>query len=66
MCSPASVGFMYVAPALRVKLLPNVVGWRRHRDWRNVDDLHHGMPVLKEAAEKYEKRIPGSEGALAF
>jgi selenocysteine lyase/cysteine desulfurase len=54
MCSPTGVGFMYVAPSLRAKLLPNVAGWRTHRDWRNVDNLHHGMPVLKEAAEKYE------------
>jgi len=54
MCSPTGVGFMYVAPRLRAKLPPSVAGWRSHRDWRNVDNLHHGMPVLKDAAEKYE------------
>jgi cysteine desulfurase/selenocysteine lyase len=66
MLSPNGAGFMYVRPDLRERLRPNVMGWRSHRDWRNVDDLHHGMPVLKEAAGKYENRIPGSEGALAF
>jgi len=54
MCAPTGVGFMYVAPSLRAKLLPNVAGWRTHHDWHNVDNLHHGMPVLKEAAERYE------------
>lgn len=54
MCSPTGVGFMYVAPSLRSRLLPNVSGWRTHQDWRNVDNLHHGMPVLKESAERYE------------
>ena len=54
MCSPTGVGFMYVAPSLRARLLPNVAGWRTHRDWHNVDNLHHGMPVLKDAAERYE------------
>jgi cysteine desulfurase/selenocysteine lyase len=54
MCAPTGVGFMYVAPSLRAKLLPSVAGWRTHRDWHNVDNLHHGMPVLKESAERYE------------
>ncbi|PWU10804.1 MAG: hypothetical protein C5B51_03750 [Terriglobia bacterium] len=54
MISPTGSGFMYVAPGLRAKLLPSVAGWRTHRDWRNVDNLHHGMPLLKDSAEKYE------------
>jgi cysteine desulfurase / selenocysteine lyase len=54
MCSPTGVGFLYVAPRLRAKLPPNEVGWRSHRTWRQVDDLHHGKPELKETAEKYE------------
>jgi selenocysteine lyase/cysteine desulfurase len=54
MISPTGTGFMYVAPSLRAKLLPSVAGWRTHRDWRNVDNLHHGMPTLKDSAEKYE------------
>ena len=54
MISPTGVGFQYVAPELRAKLAPNVAGWRSHRDWRNVDNLHHGVPAIKESAEKYE------------
>jgi cysteine desulfurase / selenocysteine lyase len=54
MCSPTGVGFLYVAPRLRQTLPPNEIGWRSHRTWRQVDDLHHGPPELKETAEKYE------------
>ncbi|HEX5227344.1 MAG TPA: aminotransferase class V-fold PLP-dependent enzyme [Bryobacteraceae bacterium] len=52
--SPNGAGFFYIAPALRERLQPNVVGWRSHRDWRNVDNLHHGAPELIASAEKYE------------
>jgi cysteine desulfurase / selenocysteine lyase len=52
--SPNGAGFFYIAPHLRQRLDPNVIGWRSHRDWRNVDNLHHGMPELPETAEKYE------------
>lgn len=54
MISPNGAGFLYIAPGLRARLQPNVVGWRSHRDWRNVDNLHHGVPQFAEAAEKYE------------
>jgi cysteine desulfurase / selenocysteine lyase len=52
--SPNGAGFFYIAPELRERLQPNVVGWRSHRDWRNVDNLHHGIPELLPSAEKYE------------
>ncbi len=52
--SPNGAGFFYIDPELRARLHPNVVGWRSHRDWRNVDNLHHGAPELPESAEKYE------------
>src|SRR5262249_51239625 len=52
--SPNGAGFMYVRPDLRARLRPNVLGWRSHKDWRNVDNLHHGTPDLPESAEKYE------------
>jgi selenocysteine lyase/cysteine desulfurase len=52
--SPTGAGFMYVRPALRERLAPNVVGWRSHRHWRNVDNLHHGAPEFSSDAEKYE------------
>src|SRR5262245_45844521 len=52
--SPSGAGFLYVAPELRKILPPNVIGWRSHRAWREVDNLHHGTPVPEEAAQKYE------------
>ena len=52
--SPTGAGFMYVSPAFRKKLPPNIIGWRSHHDWRNVDRLHGGAPEFKDAAEKYE------------
>jgi cysteine desulfurase/selenocysteine lyase len=58
--SPNGAGFFYIAPQLRERLHPNVVGWRSHRDWRNVDNLHHGIPELVASADKYEG------GSLSF
>lgn len=52
--SPNGAGFFYIAPKFRARLRPNVIGWRSHHDWRNVDNLHHGIPQFGEAAEKYE------------
>jgi len=52
--APTGAGFMYVSPAFRRKLPPNIIGWRSHHDWRNVDRLHSGTPEFKDAAEKYE------------
>jgi cysteine desulfurase/selenocysteine lyase len=60
MCSPTGVGFFYIAPDFRPLIRPNSIGWRSHGDWRNVDNLHHGSPVLKDSAERYEG------GGLAF
>jgi selenocysteine lyase/cysteine desulfurase len=54
MISPNGAGFMYVAPRLRERLEPNVIGWRSHRDWRRVDSLHHGAPEFRSEAERYE------------
>ena len=52
--SPNGAGFFYIAPRLCDRLRPHVVGWRSHSDWRNVDNLHHGIPELLPSAEKYE------------
>ena len=54
MLAPNGAAFMYVHPRLRQSLRPTVVGWRSHRDWRNVENLHHGVPHLPEGAERYE------------
>lgn len=58
--SPNGAGFMYVSPQLRERLAPAVIGWRSHFDWRNHENLHHGMPQFAPEAEKYEG------GMLAF
>jgi cysteine desulfurase/selenocysteine lyase len=58
--SPNGAAFMYVRPSLRERLAPNVVGWRSHAGWREVDNLHHGAPEPGPTAEKYES------GILAF
>lgn len=54
MLSPPGAGFMFVAPRLRAQLPPNVIGWKSHRDWRSVHNLHHGSPEFAESALKYE------------
>ena len=54
MFSPDGAGFFYIAPELRERLQPATVGWRSHWDWRNVDNLHHGVPEFSLTAEKYE------------
>ena len=55
---PNGAAFFYVSPELRQKLEPNVIGWRSHEDWRNVNRLHHGAPVFRQSAEKYEGGMP--------
>ena len=52
--APNGAAFMYVRPSLRKRIEPIVVGWRSHRNWRAVDNLHHGAPEFVEAAERYE------------
>ena len=54
MISPPGAGFFYISPEFRARLRPNVIGWRSHHDWRNVDNLHHGSPIFSSKAEKYE------------
>jgi cysteine desulfurase / selenocysteine lyase len=52
--SPPGSAFMAIAEPLRRVLRPIMVGWRSHKTWRDVDNLHHGVPEFKESAEKYE------------
>lgn len=58
--SPTGAGFVYIDPAVRAWLRPNVIGWRSHRGWRHYENLHHGAPEFAAKAEKYEG------GMLAF
>lgn len=52
--SPPGSAFMLVPAHTRAWLNPNIVGWRSHHDWRNVNHLHHGKPTFAAAAERYE------------
>jgi selenocysteine lyase/cysteine desulfurase len=52
--APNGATFYYVAPELRAKLRPTVMGWRSDKGWRSVDELLHGAPALPDGAEKYE------------
>jgi selenocysteine lyase/cysteine desulfurase len=52
--SPNGAGFMYVRPELAARIPALVVGWRSDRNWRDVDNLHHGAPEFKSTAEKFE------------
>jgi cysteine desulfurase / selenocysteine lyase len=52
--SPNGAGFLYVRPEVRHWLRPNVIGWRSDRNWRGVDNLHHGAPRFHDSSEKYE------------
>jgi selenocysteine lyase/cysteine desulfurase len=54
MNSPPGSAFMLVPASTRAWLQPNIVGWRSHHDWRNVNNLHHGKPTFADAAERYE------------
>ena len=54
MLAPAGAAFAYVAPRVREWLEPQVVGWRSHKDWRNVNALHTGRPEFSLEAERYE------------
>jgi selenocysteine lyase/cysteine desulfurase len=54
MLAPNGAAFYAVSPALRAQLAPQVIGWRSHFDWRNVNNLHAAAPVFAEAAERYE------------
>lgn len=64
MLAPNGIGFMYVDPEVRRWLQPNVIGWRSHKTWRDVDHLHHGKPEFKESAERYE--AGGVSSALLY
>lgn len=66
MCSPPGAGFLYVRPQARRLIKPTVYSWRSHRDWRNVDRLHHGAPDLPEDAARYEGGIQNFNGLFAM
>lgn len=66
MCSPSGVGFLYVSPDARKEVAPTAVSWRSHRDWREVDNLHHGSPDVPDEAAKLEGGILNFAGLFAM
>ncbi len=54
MNSPPGAGFLLAPADTRQWLEPHTVGWRSHKDWRNVNQLHLGMPEFAMSAERYE------------
>lgn len=56
--SPNGAGFVYVAPQVRERVAPSVVGWRSDAHWREVQNLHHGAPRFAASAERYEAGMP--------
>ena len=66
MLAPNGAGFMLVHPRLRERLEPLAIGWRSHYGWRDVDHLHHGAPVFKTSAEKYEGGMLPSSALYAL
>lgn len=66
LCSPTGSGFAYVSPRVREWLEPSLYSWRSHRDWRQVDQLHHGAPELPAEAMKYEGGMQNFAGLRAL
>jgi len=54
MISPPGASFMAISGPARKHLPSHKIGWRSHKTWRNVDNLHHGAPEFADSAEKYE------------
>ncbi|MBL8175298.1 MAG: aminotransferase class V-fold PLP-dependent enzyme [Bryobacterales bacterium] len=52
--SPNGAGFAYIHPRVRQWMRPATIGWRSDKRWREVNNLHHGAPEFKDAAERYE------------
>lgn len=66
MLSPPGIGFAYISPRLREWLKPSSYSWRSHKRWRDVDQLHHGLPELPESAIKYEGGMQNFAGIFAM
>ena len=64
--SPAGIGLAYLRPETREWLHPTIYSWRSHRNWRQVDALHHGAPELPAGAQKYEGGLQNFPGIYAL
>lgn len=54
MNAPPGAAFMLVPAHTREWLRPRNIGWRSHKDWRNVNQLHLGRPEFSGSADRYE------------
>jgi selenocysteine lyase/cysteine desulfurase len=63
---PTGIGFACVRPSVREWLEPSIYSWRSHRNWRDVDSLHHGRPELPCSAMKYEGGVQNFPGIYAM
>lgn len=54
MLAPNGAAFFAASERMRQEIEPLAIGWRSDRDWRNVDQLHHGAPRFSPDAERYE------------
>ena len=63
---PTGIGFACVGPSVREWLEPSIYSWRSHRNWREVDSLHHGCPELPCSAMKYEGGVQNFPGIYAM
>jgi selenocysteine lyase/cysteine desulfurase len=63
---PTGIGFAYIRPQVREWLEPSTYSWRSHRNWRDVDSLHHGRPELPGSAMKYEGGVQNFPGIYAL
>lgn len=66
LCCPTGSGFMQVREAFRDALHPVAASWRAHREWRSVDDLHHGDADPPSEAGKLEGGIQNFSGLFAM
>ncbi len=66
LCSPPGAGFLYMGERARRMIRPTVVSWRSHKDWRNVNALHQGVPEPADDAARYEGGILNFPGIAAM
>ncbi len=64
--SPPGIGFSYISARVRKWLPPASYSWRSHKNWREVDQLHDGVPELPDGAIRYEGGMQNFPGIFAL
>ena len=52
--APEGAGIAWIPRRTRAWLAPSISSWRSHREWRDFEHLHHGVPELPDCAAAYE------------